>query len=207
MMDTTETTIPARRTVARTAAGVITAAAMVATLLTPMTAQAQRRGEPQLRVSYPTDGALTCDQLGAEINAVAEIAGIAAQNVQNAESQGAMANVATSVAINGALYSGALGAVPGLGAFASLAGGMARRNAEARARAEAERIRIAEQRYSLLTGIYQGRQCGLPAAPAPEAVVAVAAETPAVETEVAAVAEAAPAAPELIQTSAPAADD
>lgn len=144
--------------------------ALAVTLSGP--AQAQRRGEPQLQVSYPTDGSLTCEQLTTEITRMEEIAGISAQNARNAENQGAIANGATSVAVNAALYSGALGAVPGLGLFANAAGAAARRNAEARARAEAERIRIAEQRRSLLSGIYQGRQCGLPPAPvAPEPVV------------------------------------
>jgi hypothetical protein len=139
-------------------------------------AQAQRRGEPQLQVSYPTDGSLTCEQLTTEITRMEEIAGISAQNARNAENQGAIANGATSVAINAALYSGALGAVPGLGLFANAAGAAARRNAESRARAEAERIRIAEQRRSLLSGIYQGRQCGVPAMPvAPEPVAPAAA--------------------------------
>ncbi|MBU2379029.1 MAG: hypothetical protein KJ824_07680 [Alphaproteobacteria bacterium] len=149
----------------------MTATAVVATLLATATAaQAQRRGqEAPMLVSYPTDASMTCDQLAAEIVRTAEIAGIAADNAASAESQGAMATAATSVAINGALYSGALGRVPGLGMFANAAGGMARRNAEARARAEAERVRVAEQRHTLMTGIYQGRQCGMPAAPAPVA--------------------------------------
>ncbi len=164
----------------KTVVAILTATTLATTLITPSAAQAQRRGEPQLQVSYVTDGSLTCEQLTVEIATVAQIAGIAAQNAQNAENQGAMANIATSVAINGALYSGALGAVPGLGLFANAAGAMARRNAEARARAEAERIRIAEQRHSLLTGIYQGRQCGAP--PTEAAAIAVAAPVEAAPT-------------------------
>lgn len=158
-------------------ARIMTSACVAMALAMPAQALAQRRGEPQLQVSYPTDGSLTCDQLTAEITRMEEIAGISAQNAQNAENQGAIANGATSVAINAALYSGALGAVPGLGLFANAAGAAARRNAEARARAEAERIRIAEQRRSLLSGIYQGRQCGAVAAPPP----VVSAEVTAVE--------------------------
>ncbi|HWQ87950.1 hypothetical protein [Brevundimonas sp.] len=151
---------------------ITTSACAALALAMPTTVLAQRRGEPQLQVSYPTDGSLTCDQLTVEITRMEEIAGISAQNARNAENQGAIANGATSVAVNAALYSGALGAVPGLGLFANAAGAAARRNAEARARAEAERIRIAEQRRSLLSGIYQGRQCGIPVAPSPEAVAA-----------------------------------
>lgn len=158
---------------------IMTSACVALTMVTPTTALAQRRGEPQLQVSYPTDGSLTCDQLTTEITRMEEIAGISAQNARNAENQGAIANGATGVAINAALYSGALGSVPGLGLFANAAGAAARRNAEARARAEAERIRIAEQRRSLLSGIYQGRQCGVPVAPPAEVVVAAPAGIPA----------------------------
>lgn len=159
---------------------ILTSACAALALTMPSTALAQRRGEPQLQVSYPTDGTLTCEQLTVEITRMEEIAGVSAQNARNAENQGAIANGATSVAVNAALYSGALGAVPGLGLFANAAGAAARRNAEARARAEAERIRIAEQRRSLLSGIYQGRQCGVPVAPPAEAVAATPAEVPAV---------------------------
>jgi hypothetical protein len=100
-----------------------------------------------------------------------------AENAQNAQNQGALAEGAAGVAVNAAAYSGALAAVPGLGMFANMAGGAARRNAETRARAEAERIRIADQRRSLLSGIYQGRQCGVPVPPpvtTPTVAVAVA---------------------------------
>lgn len=152
-------------------AALVTASAMVATLVTPVTAHAQRRGEPRLQVTYPTDGSLTCDQLTTEIARMEEIAGISAQNAQNAQTQGAVADGVASVAINAALYSGALGAVPGLGMFANLAGAGARRAAEARARAEQENIQVATQRRTLLSGIYQGRQCGVPAA-APAAAAA-----------------------------------
>ena len=143
------------QTFMRTAAATGLALAMAL----PAPALAQRRAEPQLQVSYPTDGAMDCDQLLVEIGRMEQISGISAENAQNAQNQGAMAEGAAGVAVNAALYSGALGAVPGLGAFANMAGGAARRNAEA------ERIRIADQRRSLLSGIYQGRQCGVAAAP------------------------------------------
>ena len=160
-------------------------------------AQAQRRGEPQLQLSYPTDGSLTCEQLTTEITRMEEIAGISAHNARNAENQGSMAIGAAGVAVNAALYSGALGAVPGLGLFANAAGAAARRNAEARARAEAERIRIAEQRRSLLSGIYQGRQCAAPAAPEP----VMPAEAAPVEATAPTDPEAPPAAP--VEVAAP----
>lgn len=169
------------------------AASVCLALVLTSPAQAQsRRGEPQLQVAYPTDAAMTCDQLVAEVARMDEIAGLSAENAQNAENQGAMADGAAGVAINAAAYSGALGRVPGLGMFANAAGAAARRNAESRARAEAERVRIAEQRRTLLSGIYQGRQCGMTPAPVavPEAPVetgpvagtSATVETPAVPT-------------------------
>ena len=144
---------------------VAAATGLVLAMAIPSSALAQSRAEPQLQVSYPTDGGLSCDQLLVEISRMEQISGISAENAQSAENQGALAEGAAGVAVNAAAYSGALGSVPGLGMFANMAGGAARRNAEARARAEAERIRIADQRRSLLSGIYQGRQCGVPVAP------------------------------------------
>ncbi len=150
----------------RRATGLTTAAVILMAASLPNAAQAQRRqAEPQLQVSYVTDGNLSCEQLTAEITRMEEIAGISAANAQNAQTQGALVDGAVSVGVTAAAYSGVLGAVPGLGLFANMAGQAARRNGEARARAEAERIRIAEQRHSLLRGIYQGRQCAAPAAP------------------------------------------
>ena len=108
------------QTFMRTAAATGLALAMAL----PAPALAQRRAEPQLQVSYPTDGAMDCDQLLVEIGRMEQISGISAENAQNAQNQGAMAE-------------GAAG----------------------------ERIRIADQRRSLLSGIYQGRQCGVAAAP------------------------------------------
>jgi hypothetical protein len=151
----------------RRATGLTTAAVILMAATLPTAAEAQRhRAEPQLQVSYVTDGNLTCEQLTGEITRMEEIAGISAENAQNAQTQGALVDGAVSVGVTAAAYSGVLGAVPGLGLFANMAGQAARRNGEARARAEAERIRIAEQRHSLLTGIYQGRRCGVPPSPA-----------------------------------------
>ena len=169
------------QTFIRTAA----ATGLVLAMAVPAPALAQRRGEPALQVSYPNDGTLSCDQLMVEIGRMEQISGVSAESAQSAQNQGALAEGAASVAVNAAAYSGALAAVPGLGMFANMAGGAARRNAEARARAEAERIRIADQRRSLLSGIYQGRQCGVPAV-APVAAMATAVEAPSVSTPTAA---------------------
>lgn len=138
-------------------------------LAMPGAAHAQRRAEPPLNVSYPTDAALTCDQLTAEIARMEEIAGASAQNAEAARGQGQMAESVAGMAVNAAYHTGALARVPGLGMFANAAGATARRNAEARAQAEAQRIQVADQRRTLLSGIYQGRQCGLAPAPAPVA--------------------------------------
>lgn len=127
-------------------------------IVSPMTALAQTAQAP-LQVSYPTDASMTCEQMVFEIANMDQIAGVSTQNAQNAQNEGAMADSATSVAVSAALYSGALGRVPGLGMFANAAGAAARRNAEARARQEQERIAVAQQRRTLLSGIYQGRNC------------------------------------------------
>lgn len=155
------------------AIGPLAAAALAAL---PVAASAQQRVEAPLMVSYPTDSSMSCEHLVTEISRMEQIVGISAQSAQNAQNQGQMAEAAAGVAVNAALYSGALSRVPGLGLFANAAGAAARRNAEARAQAEAQRIQVAEQRRTLLTGIYQGRQCGVPVAaptPAPVATTVV----------------------------------
>lgn len=163
---------------------VLAGLALATAAVTPDTGWAQQRGrgaEPALQVSYPTDGGLSCDQLVVEIGRMEEIAGLSAQNADSARTQGAVVDAAASVAVNAALYSGALGAVPGLGLFANAAGAMARRSGEARARAEAERVQTATQRRTLLSGIYQGRQCGVQPAAPPAAPLVEADQEPPVE--------------------------
>lgn len=159
----------------------ITTACAALALALPTVAHAQRQAEPQLHVSYPTDAAMTCDQLTAEIARMEQISGVSAQNAENARGQGAMADGATSVALTAALHSGVLGRVPGLGMFANAAGAAARRSAEARAQAEAQRIQTADQRRTLLSGIYQGRQCGVAPAPTPIAPAATSVAAPAAD--------------------------
>jgi hypothetical protein len=130
-------------------------------------------GEPPLQISYPTDGALTCEGLGVEIAKVEGILGISSDSARKAEGAGRAAELGTSVAINGALYSGALGAVPGLGLLGNAAGGLMKNRAAAKAKQAQETIRTAETRRAMLMGMHQGKACNAPAAaPAPVAAEA-----------------------------------
>ena len=131
--------------------------------------------EPPLQVSYPGDSALTCEGLATEITKVDGILGISSEQAASAQGAGQAAELGTSVAINGALYSGALGRVPGLGLMGNAAGGLMKQRAAAKEAAAKEQIRTAETRRAMLMGMHSGKACG---APAPAAVPA-AAETPA----------------------------
>jgi hypothetical protein len=137
-------------------------------------AWAGKTAAPALQVSYPDDAAMSCDQLTAEIARMDQIMGVSNNAAAGAAGQARAAEIGASAAINGALYTGALGRVPGVGLFANGAAMAARRNAADKARKAQEQIRTAEQRRALLNGIYQGRNCGAaPAAapaPAPAAV-------------------------------------
>lgn len=147
----------------------VSVAAMAATALFASSALAAP-AQPPLMVSYATDGQLTCDGLLLEAGRMDEIMGISAEARAQAEASGTTANLATSAVINGALYSGALGRVPGLGMFANAAGAAAKRRAEEQAKAQEERIRTAESRRSVMMALYTGKNCGQPAvaaAPAP----------------------------------------
>ncbi|MGZ8363523.1 MAG: hypothetical protein ACXW3D_06525 [Caulobacteraceae bacterium] len=132
---------------------------------------AKKAPEPMLEVSYPGDGAMTCEQLAVEASRMNQIMGISDAQAASAEAGAQAANLGASVAVHAALYSGALGRVPGLGLFANGASSMARMNAEAKAKRAAQDIQTAQQRRAMIMGIYQGRGCGAPA-PAPVAQVA-----------------------------------
>ena len=134
-------------------------------------------GEPPLQVSYPGDSALTCEGLAAEIGKVEGILGISSEQAASAQGAGKAAELGTSVAINSALYSGALGRVPGLGLMGNAAGGLMKQRAAAKEAAAKEQIRTAETRRAMLMGMHSGKGCNAPA-PAPAAAPA---ETPAAE--------------------------
>ena len=145
-----------------------------------------------LQVSYPSDGALTCEGLETEIAKVEGILGISSEQAASAQGAGQAAELGTSVAINGALYSGALGRVPGLGLMGNAAGGLMKQRAAAKEAAAKEQIRTAETRRAMLMGMHSGKGCGAAAAAAAE--VAAAPQTPAAD----------PAAPETpIPAAAP----
>jgi hypothetical protein len=144
-------------------------AAVIATSF--LAAAAAQAADAPLQMSYPTDGALTCEGLTAEIARMDSIMGISQQQIGAADGQARAAELGASAAINGALYSGALGRVPGLGMFANRAAAMAKQNAANKAKAQEEQIRVAEGRKAMLNGIYLGRNCA--------AVTTAAAVTPA----------------------------
>lgn len=129
--------------------------------------------EPPLQISYPADATLDCAGLQGEIVKMEEILGISADQAASAQGSARMAEAGASAAINGALYSGALGKVPGLGAFGNAAAGFAKNRAAAKEAEAKERARTAETRRAMLMGMYAGKSCAT-AAPA-EAPAAVAA--------------------------------
>ena len=135
--------------------------------------------EPPLQVSYPSDSALTCEGLTAEIAKVDGILGISSEQAASAQGAGQAAELGTSVAINGALYSGALGRVPGLGLMGNAAGGLMKQRAAAKEAAAKEQIRTAETRRAMLMGMHSGKGCGAAAAVPPVETPAAAPHAPA----------------------------
>lgn len=132
---------------------------------------------PALQVSYPTDAALDCAGLTAEVAKVEQL--IADANVQIASADGKAkgAGLAGTVAVEGMLRSGMLSRAPGMGMFANQAANLGKQRAEAAKVQAAEQIRVAETRRALLTGISAGKNCGLatavpPPQPLPQAQTA-----------------------------------
>ena len=127
------------------AAGVVATVALVGGV-SPATAQ-------QGAIIQVGDTSLTCQQIVQNANELAGILGGAPEGGVFSSEQAI--NAATSVAMQGALMSGAGRAVPGLGLLGNAMGAMARRDAERR---EAERV-IARQRWYYMNGLYSGRDC------------------------------------------------
>lgn len=99
------------------------------------------------------DAGLTCPQ-------IVEGAGQLAQTLGGAPEGGVFTSeqaisAATSVAMQGAIMSGAGRVIPGMGLLGNAMGAMARRDRERR---EAERL-VAQQRWYYLNGLYTGRNC------------------------------------------------
>ncbi|NQE60429.1 SH3 domain-containing protein [Caulobacter sp. RHG1] len=112
-----------------------------------------------LQMSYPADASLSCDQIMAEMGRMDQLMGVSNGAIASAEGAARGAETAASLGINAALYSGALGRVPGLGMFANAAAAQAKASAAAKAQREAQTIQVAQQRRAIMGGLHQGK-CG-----------------------------------------------
>lgn len=128
---------------------ITTAAAAFAAFVTVAGADAQM----QSQVILMGDTSMTCRDVIIAANEQSEILG----GVPEAGLFGSEAaiNSMTSLAMQGALRSGAADAIPGIGAV----GGLFGRAARARAEQEEARRQVAERRWYYLNGLYQGRDC------------------------------------------------
>ena len=131
--------------------------------------------EPTLQVSYPGDAQMDCAALTTEIGRMEGIMGISSDEAAKAKGTAQAAELGASVGVNAALYSGALGRVPGLGMFGNAAAGVAKQRAAQKEAEAKERIRTAETRRAMLMGMHAGKSCGV----AQVAPAAAPAETPA----------------------------
>ena len=129
-----------------------------------MPASAQQPLPTSIQVSQPGDANLTCPDLTQQIALMDQILGTAQQNQANAQASGTTAGIVGSAATNAALYSGALGRVPGLGFLASGAERLARQNAENKAAEAAKLQQDATMRRTMLMGMYTGKACDNPQA-------------------------------------------
>lgn len=155
---------------------------VVASFAALMVGSAAVAAEPPLQVSYPGDAQMDCTALTTEIGRMETIMGISNDQAAKAQGTARAAEIGASVGINAALYSGALGSVPGLGMFGNAAAAAAKRAAAAKEAAAKEQIRTAEMRRSMLMGIHAGKSCGVAQATpvaAPAAPAAAPAATPA----------------------------
>ncbi|MDR7229220.1 hypothetical protein J2X45_000283 [Caulobacter sp. BE264] len=117
-----------------------------------------------LQLSYPTDVSMSCEQISAEMVRMDQLMGLSTSAIASAEGAARGAEAAASLGVNAALYSGALGRVPGLGAFANAAAAQAKAAAAAKAQREAQNIQIAQQRRAVMGGLYQGKCANAPTA-------------------------------------------
>jgi hypothetical protein len=120
---------------------------------------------------------MSCEQLSAEVVRVNGLIAAANGQAASADGQARGAELGASVAINGALYSGALGRVPGLGMFANQAANLAKQRAANKAAQAAQTIRDAEMRRAVVEGIYQAKTCGQATAVSSATTIPVAATT------------------------------
>ena len=143
-------------------------AAIALAAATAIVTTGARAAEPALQASYPGDATLSCDGLIAEIAKMESVIGISNQGIASAQGSAKAAELGASAAINGALYSGVLGRVPGVGMFASQGANLMKQRAAAKQKEAEGQIRTAETRRAMLMGIHAGRSCGIPV-PAPVA--------------------------------------
>ena len=104
------------------------------------------------------DEALTCEAIVAQAGEAEGVMGAAP--VGGGFGSSAAVSAATSVAVQGAIVSGAGRAIPGLGLAGNMLGAAARRREEQQAAAR----EVAEKRWYYLNVLYQGRNCASSAA-------------------------------------------
>jgi hypothetical protein len=115
-----------------------------------------------IQVSQPGDANLSCPDLTAQIGQMDQILGTAQQNQANAATSSATAGAVGSAATSAALYSGALGRMPGLGFLAGGAQRLMQQNAEQKAADAAKLQQDATMRRTMLMGMYTGKACDNP---------------------------------------------
>jgi hypothetical protein len=116
----------------------------------------------QMQVSYPGDASMSCEQISAEMIRLDQTMGVSNNAIASAEAGARGAETAASLGVNAALYSGALGRVPGLGMFANAAASAAKASAAAKAQRAAQDIQVAQQRRAVMGGMYQGKCANAP---------------------------------------------
>lgn len=151
-----------------------TFATLAATGLALVATAAQAQAGMPLQMSYPADASMTCEQISAEMVRMDQIMGVSNSAIASAEGAARGAETAASLGVNAALYSGALGRVPGLGMFANAAAAQAKAAAAAKAQREAQNIQVAQQRRAVMGGMYQGKCSNPPVATAVSATMATA---------------------------------
>ena len=123
--------------------------------------------EPALQISYPTDAQMDCAAISAEVARMDALVAQTNQQVANADGSAKGVGLVSAVAVEGLVRSGLLGRVPGAGMFANNAKNMANQRAEAVRANAAQTIQVAETRKAMLGGMYAGKACDAPPAPAP----------------------------------------
>jgi len=128
-------------------------------LIGALTAAGQA-GAQGLQITTPMDGAMSCEQLTAEIARMEQTMGAANATMASADGAARAANLGATIGVEAALRSGALARMPGLGRFAAMASNAAQTAAANKAQEGAQAIQIAQQRRAIMSGLYQGKSCG-----------------------------------------------